>query len=178
MEIFHDLKLMMSHFCFSLLSNLPHIWCVASTILLWHTIVIEEARGTHGQPKMGENWQNCVFDEKNGKKCQWLGEKSFEKPLIITSFGQMDSSNLHEMVGGGGGVGSPIGGMAKWGKMAKMAKMADSLKISKMEISSLQIFQLHLYLYLHQFLKTKWDSETTWRMLAEGGSPILGHFCG
>ena len=63
-----------------------------------------------------------------------MGEKSFKKPVIITSFGQMDSSNLHEMVGGGGGVGSPIGGMAKWGKMAKiakMAKMADSMKMNR-----------------------------------------------
>ena len=46
----------------------------------------------------------------------------------------MNSSNLNEMVVGGGGMGSPIGGVAKWGKMAQMAKMADSMKISRMEV--------------------------------------------
>ena len=45
----------------------------------------------------------------------------------------MDSFNLHEVEGGGGGVGSPIGGMAKWGKIAKMAKMADNMKMNGME---------------------------------------------
>ena len=37
------------------------------------------------------------------------------------------------MVGGGGGVGSPIGGWQNGTKWGKMAKMADSMKMSRIE---------------------------------------------
>ena len=46
----------------------------------------------------------------------------FKKPVTILSLGQMDSSNLNAMVGGGGGVGSPIEGSqneVKWPKWPK-----------------------------------------------------------
>ena len=50
----------------------------------------------------------------------------------------MDSSNLNEMVGGGGGVGSAIGGWQYGEKWGKMAKMANSMKMSRMESKKLK----------------------------------------